>query len=68
MTDYVEELGKKQHEKIFYTDSQCFVQLVRNTVYHSKIRHRNRRLVEDGDVLGEDRGCKEFNKHVDKMC
>ena len=73
MIDYLEELGKKQHKKILYTDSQSVVQLVRNLVYHSKIKHKKRytftsRLVKDGDVFGEDRGCKEFSKHVDKMC
>ena len=26
------------------------------------------RLVKDGDVFGEDKGCKESNKYVDKMC
>ena len=56
MTDYLEELSKKQHEKILYRDSQSVIQLVRNSVYHLKIKHRRRyhftcRLVEDGDVF-----------------
>ena len=56
MTDYLEELGKKQHEKILYRDSQSVIQLVRNPVYHLKIKHGRRyhftcRLVEDGDVF-----------------
>ena len=56
MTDYWEELGKKQHEKILYRDSQSVIQLVRNLVYHLKIKHGRRyhftcRLVEDGDVF-----------------
>ena len=37
MIDYMEELGKKQHEKILYRDSQSVIQLVRNPVYHLKI-------------------------------
>ena len=46
---------------------------MRNPVYHSKTKHRTRyhftcRLVEDGDMFGEDKGCKESNKYVDKMC
>ena len=73
MTDYLEELNMKQHEKILYRDSQSVIQLVRNSVYHLKKKHRmwyhfTRRLVEDGDVFREDKGCKESNKHVDKMC
>ena len=56
MTDYLEELGKKQHKKILYKDSQSAIQLVRNPVYHLKIKHGRRyhftcRLVEDGDVF-----------------
>jgi len=34
MTDYLEELGKKQHKKILYKDSESVIQLVRNPVYH----------------------------------
>ena len=56
MTDYLEELDKKQHKKILYRDSQSFIELVRNPVYHLKIKHGRRyhftcRLVEDGDVF-----------------
>ena len=73
MTDYLEELGKKQHEKNLYKDSQSVIQLVKNPVYHLKTKHKRqyhftRRLVEDGDVLvedgdlfGEDRECKKSN-------
>ena len=73
ITGYLEELDKKQHENILYRDSQSVIQLVRNSVYHLKTKHRRqchftRRLVEDGDVSGEDRGCKESSKHVDEMC
>ena len=73
MTDYLEELGKKQQEKILYRDSQNAIQLVRNPIYHLKTKHRSRyhftrRLVLDGDVFGDDKGCKESSKHVDKMC
>ena len=73
MTDYLEELGKKQHEKTLYRDSQSVIQLVRNPVYHLKTKHRRRyhftcRLVKDDDVFEEDRECKESSKHVDKMC
>ena len=62
MTNYLEELGKKQHEKILYRDSQNVIQLVRNPVYHLNIKHRRRyhftsRLVKDGNVFGEDSGC-----------
>ena len=39
MIAYLEELGKKQHEKILYRDSQSVIQLVRNPVYHLKIKH-----------------------------
>ena len=60
MTDYLEELGKKQRKKILHVDSQSAMQLVKNPVYHSKIKHRRRYhftrwLVEDDDVFGEDR-------------
>ena len=56
MTDYLEELGKKQHEKILYRDSQSVIKFVRNPIYHLKIKHERRyhftcRLVEDGDVF-----------------
>ena len=73
MTGYLEELGKKKHEKILHVDSQSVMLLVRNPVYHSTTKYRRRHhftcgLVEDGDVFGEDRGCKESSKHVDKMC
>ena len=73
MTEYIEELGKKQNNNILYTNSQSVIQLVRNPVYHLKTKHRKRyhftrRLVEDSDVFGEDRGDKESNKYVDKMC
>ena len=59
MTDYVEELGMKQYKKILYTDSQSVIQLVKNSVYHSRknyIRRRyhfTRRLVEEGDMCLE---------------
>ena len=43
MTDYYEELGKKQSEKILYSDSQSAIQLVKNPVYHSKTKHIRRR-------------------------
>ena len=39
LTDYLEELGKKQSEMILYSDSQCVIQLVKNPVYHSKTKH-----------------------------
>ena len=42
MTNYLEELGKKQHRKILYTDSQSVIQLVRNSIYHSKTKHIKR--------------------------
>ena len=56
MTDYLEELGKKQDEKILYRDSQSVIHLVRNLVYHLKIKHERRyhftcRLMENGDVF-----------------
>ena len=59
MTDYYEELGKKQSEKILYSDSQSAIQLVKNSVYHSKTKHIRRRYhftsraVEDGDMCLE---------------
>ena len=40
---YLEELGKKQSEKILYSDSQSAIQLVKNPVYHSKTKHIRRR-------------------------
>ena len=65
---YLEELGKKPCEKILHIDSPSVIHLVKNTVL-SKTKHiKRRRLVEDGDVFGEDRGCKEFSKHADNMC
>ena len=59
LADYLEELGKKQSEKILYSDSQSAIQLVRNPVYHSKTKHIRRRYhlsrmaVEDGDMCLE---------------
>lgn len=59
LTDYLEELDKKQHEKILYTDSQSAIQLVKNPVYHSKTKHIRkryhftRRAVEDGGMCLE---------------
>ena len=56
LADYLEELGKKQSEKILYSDSQSAIQLVKNSVYHSKTKHIRRRYhftrraVEDGDM------------------
>ena len=53
------ELGKKQSEKILYSDSQSAIQLVKNPVYHSKTKHIRRpyhftrRAVEDGDMCLE---------------
>ena len=56
MTDYLEELGKKQHEKILYRDIQSVIQWVRNPIYHLKIKQGRRyhftcKRVEDGDVF-----------------
>ena len=59
MADYIEELGKKQSEKILYSDIQSAIQLVKNLVYHSKTKHIRRRYhfthrtVEDGDICLE---------------
>ena len=59
MTDYLEELGRKQCKKILYTDSQSAIQLVKNPVYHSRTKHIRRRyhftrrLVEEGDMCLE---------------
>ena len=59
LVDYLEELGKKQSEKILYSDSQSVRQMVKNPVYHSKTKHIRRRYhftrraVEDGDVCLE---------------
>ena len=58
LTDYLEELGKKQSEKILYLDSQSAIQLVKNS-FHSKTKHIRRRYhftrraVEDGDMCLE---------------
>ena len=56
MTNYLEELDKKQHKKILYRDSQSVIQFMRNLVYHLKIKHGRRyhftcKLVEDSDVF-----------------
>ena len=54
LADYLEELGKKQSEKILYSDSQCAIKLVKNRVYYAKTKHIRRRYhftrraVEDG--------------------
>ena len=59
LADYLEELGKKQSEKILYSDSKSVIQLVKNPVYHSKTKHIRRRChftrraVEDGDMCLE---------------
>ena len=59
LADYLEELGKKQSEKILYSDCQSVIQLVKNPVYHSKTKHIRRRYhftrraVEDGDMCLE---------------
>ena len=43
LADYLEELGKKQSEKILYSDSQSAILLVKNPIYHSKTKHIRRR-------------------------
>ena len=43
ITDYLEELVKKQRMKILYTDSQSVIQLVKNSIYRSKTKHIRRR-------------------------
>ena len=45
LTDYLEELGKKQSEKILYSDSQSAIKLVKNPVYHS------RQSTSEGDTI-----------------
>ena len=45
LTDYLEELGKKQSEKILYSDSQSAIQLVKN---QSIIR---RQSTSEGDTI-----------------
>ena len=55
LTYYLEELGKKQSEKILYSDSQSAIHLVKNPIYHSKTKHIRRqyhftrRAVKDVD-------------------
>ena len=59
LADYLEELGKKQSEKILCSDSLSVIQLVKNPVYHSKTKHIRRRYhftrraVENGDMCLE---------------
>ena len=59
LADYLEELGKKQSEKILSSDSQTVIQLVKNPVYHLKTKHIRRRYhftrraVKDGDMFLE---------------
>ena len=63
LVDYLEELGKKQREKILYSDRQSSIQLVKNPVYHSMTNHIRRRYhftsraVEDGDMCLEKIEC-----------
>ena len=70
MTDYN---GQEAARKFLTEIVRVSYSWRRNPVYHFKKKHRRRyhftcRLVKDGDVFGEDRGCKESSKHVDKMC
>ena len=73
LEDYLEELGKKQSEKILYSDSQSAIQLVKNPVYHSKTKHIKRRYyftrraVEDGDICLEKIEGAKNPTHVDEM-
>ena len=59
LTDYLEELVKKQSEKILYSDSKSAIQLVKNLFYHSKTKHITRRYhftcsaLENGDMCLE---------------
>ena len=59
LEDYLEESGKKQSEKILYSDSQNAIQLVKNPVYHLKTKHIKRRYhftrraLEDSDMCLE---------------
>ena len=59
LEDYLHELVKKQSKKILYSDSKSAIQLVKNSVYHSKTKHIRRRYhftrraVEDGDMCLE---------------
>ena len=64
MTDYLEEWARSS-TKILNRNSQSVIHLKRK---HIRRYHFTCRLVKDGDVFGEDRGCKESSKHVDKMC
>ena len=56
MIDYLEELAKKPHEKIFLYRSQIVIHFEKNPVYHSKLKyikrryHFSHRLVEEGDM------------------
>jgi len=56
MTNYLEELGKKQREKLLYIDNQSVILLVENLVYYLKTKyikrwcHFTRMLVEECDM------------------
>ncbi|OAY26992.2 hypothetical protein MANES_16G063350v8, partial [Manihot esculenta] len=56
LTNYLEELGKKQLDKVLFSDSQSVMQLVKNPMYYFRTKHIRRRyhftrnLVEEGEI------------------
>ena len=58
LADYLEELGKKQSEKILYSDSQSAIQLVKKSSlsfedHITRRYHFTRRAVKDSDMCLE---------------
>ena len=59
LQSFLDELGKKQHKGILYSDSQSAIFLAKNPAFHSRTKHIQlryhfiRSLLDDGQLILE---------------